>query len=125
MLGLPIGLILAFFTVGAIVKAFDSWRAPFLIAMIPGLILALFMFFVREPERGAAETSQVRQGPVANPVLKVLGIPTLWWISAAGITANFASYATNSFMVPMLQRYFGLSLEMAAVSTGVIVGLTG
>jgi MFS family permease len=125
MLGLPIGLILAFFTVGAIVKAFDSWRAPFLIAMIPGLILALFMFFVREPERGAAETSQVRQGPVANPILKVLSIPTLWWISAAAITANFASYATNSFMVPMLQRYFGLSLEMAAVSTGVIVGLTG
>jgi MFS family permease len=28
-LGLPLGLLLAFFTIGAMVKAFDSWRAPF------------------------------------------------------------------------------------------------
>ena len=26
MLGLPLGLLLAFFTTGAIVEAFDSWR---------------------------------------------------------------------------------------------------
>jgi hypothetical protein len=26
MLGLPLGLLLAFFTIGAMVKAFDSWR---------------------------------------------------------------------------------------------------
>lgn len=31
MLGLPLGLLLAFFTIGAMVKAFDSWRAPFFI----------------------------------------------------------------------------------------------
>lgn len=61
MLGLPIGLLLAFFTIGAMVKAFDSWRAPFFIAAVPGLVLALFMFFIKEPKRGAAETVQVSQ----------------------------------------------------------------
>ena len=35
MLGLPLGLLLAFFTVGAMVEAFDSWRAPFYIAAVP------------------------------------------------------------------------------------------
>ena len=54
MLGLPLGLLLAFFTIGAMVKAFDSWRAPFFIAAVPGLILAVFMFFIKEPKRGAA-----------------------------------------------------------------------
>lgn len=125
MLGLPIGLLLAFFTVGAMVKAFDSWRAPFVIAMIPGLIIALFMFFIREPERGAAETVQSSAAPVANPIRKVFAIPTMWWIILAGIAANFAAYATNSFMVPLMQRFFGLPLERAAISTGVIVGITG
>ena len=55
MLGLPLGLVLAFFTIGAMVKAFGSWRAPFFIAAVPGLILAIMMFFIKEPERGAAE----------------------------------------------------------------------
>lgn len=125
MLGLPIGLLLAFFTVGAMVKAFNSWRAPFVIAMIPGLIIAILMFRISEPERGAAESVRSAETPIANPIGKVLSIPTMWWIILAGIAANFAAYATNSFMVPLMQRYFGLALEMAAVSTGVIVGITG
>ena len=125
MLGLPLGLLLAFFTVGAMVKAFGSWRAPFVIAMIPGLVIALLMFTIREPERGAAETHASSEAPIANPIRKVLGIRTMWWIILAGIAANFAAYATNAFMVPLMQRFFGLPLEMAAVSTGIIVGLTG
>lgn len=125
MLGLPIGLLAAFFSVGAIVTAFDSWRAPFVVAMIPGLFIAVAMLMIREPERGAAETVEAQLGPVANPIRKVLSIRTMWWIIIAGITANFAAYATNGFMVPLMQRYFGLSLELAAVSTGVIVGITG
>ena len=59
MLGLPIGLVLAYFTVGAIAEAFDSWRAPFFLAAIPGLILAVFIFRIREPARGAAEARPV------------------------------------------------------------------
>ena len=125
MLGLPIGLLLAFFTIGAMVKAFDSWRAPFFIAAVPGLILALFMFFIREPKRGAAEAVAVSTAAVEKPLRKVLAIRTFWWLVLAGLAFNFATYACNSFMVPMLQRYFLLPLEQAAVATGVIVGLTG
>lgn len=125
MLGLPLGLLLAFFTVGAMVRAFDSWRAPFVIAMIPGLIIAVLMFMIREPERGAAEEVQVKAAPISNPIGRVMRIPTMWWIIVAGIAANFAAYATNAFMVPLMQRFFGMPLERAAISTGVIVGITG
>ena len=125
MLGLPLGLLLAFFTIGAMVKAFDSWRAPFFIAAVPGLVLALFMFFIKEPRRGAAESVQVASAPVDKPLRKVLAIRTFWWLVLAGLAFNFSSYACNSFMVPMLQRYFLLPLEQAALATGVIVGLTG
>jgi MFS family permease len=125
MLGLPLGLLLAFFTIGAMVTAFDSWRAPFFIAAVPGVILALFMFFIKEPRRGAAEQVQSLATPVAKPLRKVLAIRTFWWLVLAGLAFNFATYACNSFMVPMLQRYFLLPLEQAAMATGVIVGLTG
>ncbi|HUE91298.1 MFS transporter [Pseudomonas sp.] len=125
MLGLPLGLLLAFFTIGAMVTAFDSWRAPFFIAAVPGVILALFMFFIKEPRRGAAEQVQSLTTPVDKPLRKVLTIRTFWWLVLAGLAFNFATYACNSFMVPMLQRYFLLPLEQAAMATGVIVGLTG
>ncbi|MEW6461206.1 MAG: MFS transporter [Pseudomonadota bacterium] len=125
MLGLPLGLLLAFFSIGAMVQVFGSWRAPFLIAALPGLILALFLFFIREPARGAAESMPVSSAAVQQPLRKVLAIRTFWWLVLAGLAFNFAAYACNAFMVPMLQRYFGLGLQQAAMATGVIVGLTG
>ncbi|CAM3322907.1 MFS transporter [Pseudomonas floridensis] len=125
MLGLPLGLLLAFFTIGAMVKAFDSWRAPFFIAAVPGLVLAVFIFFIKEPKRGAAESVRMSEVKIDKPIRRVLSIPTFRWLVLGGLTFNFATYACNSFMVPMLQRYFLLPLQEAAVATGVIVGMTG
>ncbi|ARU58423.1 Spinster family MFS permease [Oleiphilus messinensis] len=125
MLGLPLGLVLAFFTVGAMITAFDSWRAPFLIAAVPGIILAIAMFFIKEPERGQSEQRKLADDVVANPIRKLLKIPTFFWIILSGVTINFAAYAGNGFLVPLLQRYFEISLTQAALCTGVIVGITG
>lgn len=125
MLGLPLGLLLAFFTIGAMIKAFGSWRAPFFIAAFPGLLLAVFIFFIKEPRRGAAEDVRMSEVKIDKPIRRVLSIPTFRWLVLGGLTFNFATYACNSFMVPMLQRYFLLPLQEAAVATGVIVGVTG
>ncbi|BCY03223.1 spinster family MFS transporter [Stutzerimonas stutzeri] len=125
MLGLPLGLLLAFFTIGSMVEFFGSWRAPFFIAAVPGLVLAVFIFLIREPTRGAAEIVKVSQEPVQQPIRKVLSIRTFWWLVMAGLAFNFATYACNAFMVPLLMRYHGVSLVNASVATGVIVGLTG
>ena len=125
MLGLPLGLVLAFFSVGAMVEAFGSWRAPFLIAAVPGAVLAFLMFLIREPERGASERVASVHRQEKAPIRRVLRIKTLTWLILSGLTVNFASYAGNGFLVPMLQRYFGLSLTKAAVVTGCMVGLSG
>jgi MFS family permease len=125
MLGLPIGLVLAYFTVGPLVHAFESWRAPFFIAMLPGLALAAVLFLIDEPARGAAEAGAVAPERIRQPIRKVLRIRTMWWVILAGTTVNVATYAANAFMVPMLQRYFRLDLTTAAAVAGVILGLSG
>lgn len=125
MLGLPLGLVLAFFTVGAMVKTFGTWRAPFFIAALPGILLSIFFFFIREPERGAAESIQISQATPSHPIRKVLKIPTMWWIILSGLTFNFAAYAVNSFLVSLLQRYYHFTLVKAAITTGFMVGITG
>jgi MFS family permease len=128
MLGLPLGLVLAYATVGAVADAFDSWRAPFLLAAVPGLLLAIALFRLREPARGATDAAPAAADGGAGggrPLRRLLAIPTLRWLVLAGIGYNFAGYATNTFTVPLLQRWFGLPLSGAAAATGVIVGVTG
>lgn len=126
MLGLPLGLLLAFFTVGAMVEAFGDWRAPFFIAAVPGFLLAIAIYRIREPARGAAEAVRGAAGSAGKaPIRRLLRIPTLRWLILSGVTINFASYAGNGFLVPLLQRYFGLPLGQAAMVTGCMVGITG
>jgi MFS family permease len=116
----------AFFGGGALVKAYATWRTPFLIAAVPGFVLAVAMLFIREPARGAADgQSLAPAAPVANPLRKILGIPTMRWIILSGVFVNFAAYSGNGFMVSLLQRYFMLPIDQAANRTGVIVGITG
>jgi MFS family permease len=123
--GLPLGLTLAFFTTGAIVEAFDSWRPPFLVAAVPGFLVAVARFFIKEPARGASEEQQVATEPVAQPVRAVLRIPTMSWLIFSGIGLQMAAYAVATFLVPLFQRYFGLSLVEAATNAGIVLGLTG
>jgi len=126
MLGLPLGLMLAFFTVGAMVKAFDnSWRAPFYIAAVPGIILGIIVLFIKEPKRGAAETHQTTDTKMDNPIRKILKIKTVRWVIASGIMAQMAAYSVMSFMVVLLQRFYQLPIDKAALITGGIVGATG
>jgi MFS family permease len=125
MLGLPLGLVLSFFTVGAIAEALDSWRAPFFIAALPGFVLAALLLRIREPERGASEEGPAAVGDVDRPLRRVAAMRPLWWLTLAFIGHSFASYTVGAFTVPLLQRAFGLGLAEAGALTGAVVGLTG
>lgn len=125
-LGIPLGLTLAFFTTGAMVEGFGSWRAPFVIAAVPGLLVAVALFRITEPDRGASEGHDVvTEGRVPQPIRTVARIPTMKWLIVSGIGAQIAAYPAAAFLVPLLQRYYGMSLVSAAANTGIILGLTG
>ncbi|MGY2284483.1 spinster family MFS transporter [Pseudomonas gingeri] len=125
MLGLPVGTLLAFVTVGLMVQHFGSWRAPFVIASIPGVILGVVMFFIREPARGASEAGVVNDAVPRRSVLSLLSIPTFRWLIVSGITLNIATYAGTAFLVPLFQRHFQQTMTDASVMVGLIVGATG
>lgn len=129
-LGLPVGLVLAYFTVGAITEAFGTWRAAFFIAAVPGLVVAGLLAFIREPTRGATEVTRTVEVGVgasnpAHPIRAVLRIRTIWWLVLAGVGAQVAFYAVATFSVPLFQRYFGTSLAVGGMLTGITIGVTG
>jgi MFS family permease len=147
MLGLPVGIFLAYLISGRVAAAY-GWRWAFYIALIPGLILAVLAFMIREPRRGAAEAHAAatahHEENVDKFVLRdhergtvwpwrprflsywlVLSIPTLWWIIASGAFHNFNMYAVNSFLTAFLSRYHGLSLTEANNISAVVLGAVG
>ncbi len=125
MLGLPLGLLLAYFTAGPLIDWLGSWRALFWLAAVPGVLLAFAIFQIREPGRGAAEETPVSVQAIAHPIRTLLGIATFRWVILSGVTVNFAVYAGNGFLVALLQRYYALSLTKASIYAGCIIGLTG
>lgn len=126
-LGIPAGLLAAFVSVGWIVEATGSWRVPFLVAAVPGLVLALVMLTLPEPQRGEADpgTDRPTFDSIDRPIRTLLRIPTLRWLILAGIGIQVPTYAVATFLVPMLQRYFGLGIGPASLSAGLILGVTG
>jgi len=126
MLGLPIGIFLSNFLSGIIAKAY-GWRMTFLVAGIPGLILAFLALMIREPKRGATEKIQIAANYVhtESPYKRVLKIPTMWWIILSGALHNFNAYAVNSFMPLYLGRYHGLDLQQAGFISAIVLGAVG
>jgi MFS family permease len=137
-LGFPIGTMLAYFTVGAIAVAFGTWRAPFLVAAIPGVIIAILVLRLREPKRGATDPVKLEAVPAADApagsvpmsrkrasLWSVLRIRSIYGLIIAFAGFNFAAYAIGTFLTPVLQRYYGLDLVSAAAVSGVVIGIGG
>lgn len=72
-LATPVGSALGYILGGAI-AAHHGWRAAFLFAGYPGLLLAFVLFLLREPARGATETATDATAAV----------PVGWWTRFEG-----------------------------------------
>src|SRR6266478_6074348 len=117
---------------GGFVADHYGWRTAFFIAALPGLILAILAFNMREPLRGSMEKvgSAVRRttDASARTFVNLMRIPTL----RAAILSQTVLYfvlASNAFWLPtVLHRRFDMSITGAGLlSGGVLVagGLIG
>ncbi|HKS27210.1 MAG TPA: MFS transporter [Pyrinomonadaceae bacterium] len=125
MLGLPVGVALSFAVSGTIARSY-GWRPAFYVAGVPGLLCALAVLFIREPQRGATEAHRIggraREG---SPYRLVLSIPTMRWLIISGALHNFNMYAIGSFLTPFLMRYHGSDIRSANFISMVVYGLSG
>jgi predicted MFS family arabinose efflux permease len=125
MLGLPIGIFLSNIISGYIAKNWN-WRWTFLIATIPGFILALLALRIKEPARGASEAIKHEVKPRSlSSYLKVLTIPTMWWIIISGALHNFNAYTVNYFIPLHLGRHHGLDILQANKIAAFVLGAVG
>lgn len=130
MMGLPIGIALSYL-VGSYAAAAWGWRTAFLVAGIPGVLVAIAAMFIAEPLRGTKEHVAAAAGAdrslqsEGSPFKALLSIPTMWWLIASGALHNFNMYALGSFLAPLMMRYHGADLRQAGLITMLVYGLSG
>jgi MFS family permease len=105
-----------------------GWRAMFVVAGAPGLVLAsLFFLTVKEPVRGASEDGRAVTVPddIRTTARFLAGTPTYLFI-LAGVTLMGANvFAAGAWTPTFLERVHGMTMVQVAASIGPVRGLLG
>jgi len=129
--GCSAGQILIAIGGGWIVQEY-GWRVAFVLAGLPGLVLAVLMHFtLREPVRGGADVATNVAPPVAAPagaslkelIFRLFRAPTIRHAIIGCVVATMAGYGTHQFTAPFFIRVYEVTYAQAGLAFGLTVGL--
>lgn len=125
-LGVPLGAM-----TGAVLGGWASetigWRYAFVIAGVPGLVLALLVFLtLREPPRGSFDPPAVRDAaapPFAMVVRRILSKRAYLHLMMVAALCIFCNTALNLFIPSFFVRVHGLGQFEAGKYFGAMIGI--
>jgi predicted MFS family arabinose efflux permease len=121
-LGLPLGSALGIALGGPLGEHF-GWRSPFMMAGIPGFVLAFLLWLLPEPPRGKPEAGAIS---LERSTLKGLFTNGAFITASLGMAAyTFAVGGLQVWIPTFLVRLRGLSVSRAAVVFGLIAAVNG
>ena len=126
MLSPPIGAFLGAAGGGWVGQEF-GWRNAFLIATVPGALLAIAAWaLIAEPPRGRYDREASGDVPSLWAVLRRLwGLKSARHLVAGSTIASLVGFGLNGFFTFLLVRKFGMSLAQAAFWSALLGSLPG
>jgi predicted MFS family arabinose efflux permease len=128
-IGTPLGYFAASVGCGYIASVY-GWRAAFLAAGLPGILITLALLrWLPEPRRGAMDAGGGAVKPEPLPFLQVLKLalrgPGIGLLILGLVLYSFANVGAQAFVVPFLQRAHGMPLLEAASYFGIAAAIGG
>ena len=93
-----------------------GWRAPFMVAAIPGFLLAAALAFIPEPKRGNADV--LTSTPERSTIVGLFHNPAYWTATLGTAMMTFALGGLSVWMPTFLSRVRGLPLNDANILFG-------
>lgn len=110
--------------IGSWLAARYDWHVAFFITGVPGLILALGLFFVREPRPGESDGRiQAVAAPTIKESLGVLRYPGFLLHSLA-LSFHYSGMSLHLWLAPYLHRVFGITNLQASSFLGSTIVFT-
>ena len=128
-LGPPVGATLSFLIGSAVAESF-GWRMTFLLAGLPGVVLAaLLPFIMRHPERGATDDAVQAEAAAAGTVLgglrNLFANPALACVFIAITLSTLVTVSVSAWYASVLIREHALSLKEAGTAMALGTGVCG
>jgi len=121
-LAIPVGTAAGYLLGGKLGPSM-GWRFPFYIAAFPGFLLALAIWFLREPPRGQFDSLQ--ETPERGTLLGLARNPAFWTCTLGMAAGTFSLGGIQVWMPTFLSRARGYTLESANLMFGAIVVVDG
>ena len=125
---IPVGAAIGYL-IGEVVGSHYTWRTPFYVSAVPGILLAfLILFFMKEPARGASDQKQGSQSTEAGMapkkstwalILDLLHNSPYLYASLGMAMVTFSLGGISAWMPSFLQRS-GFSPNSVGITLGAI-----
>jgi len=120
---IPVGGALGYLMGGELGNHY-GWRVPFYVAAAPGVVIAFcFWLFVREPERGSADT--LRATATRGSFFGLFRNPAYWTATLGLAMWTFAVGGISTWLPTFLTRFGGYSLAGADRLAGAVTVIDG
>jgi len=132
-IGINFGTMLGIYGAGYVYEMTESWRLGFLVAGVPGLVLALIVWLtLREPPRGFAD--RAHHAPSEEPAATLVQTFSHLWslrsfrfLSLGAMLNAFAGYGAVGFYSNFLIRSHGFTVgevkDVIAIGLGLVGGI--
>ncbi len=128
VLAIPLGALIGA-AGGGYIAQYTDWRTAFVIAGLPGLLLALLLVLtIKEPIRGHYDTAGLgeAQAPPLSAVLRrMIQRPAFLHVMIGSTLASMGGFGINIFLAQYFFRRFGLGLGEAGLLSGLISAIPG
>lgn len=121
-MAIPVGSALGYL-LGGILEKLVGWRSAFFVAGVPGLLLALALFFLREPPRGQFDEEEEKFAPKLGllPTYKALAANSNYVLTVLGYCAyTFVLGGIAVYIPHYIEKYLSVSAAEGNMAFGAI-----
>ncbi len=122
------------YALGGVLGKALGWRPVFILAALPGLLLAVAIWLLPEPARGQSDRQAlgleethrpVPPTPLATALPELLAVPTFVVVVVVGTLINLATAGLIYWLPSFAVRLHGLGVDQAGVILGALTVVAG